>query len=325
MKLSIVIPNRNDTVMLAVTVRCALESLKSVDGGTEIIVVDNSDVDFWQLISSRHEGPWKSPLAMAYIDECKIKLIRQSFPSMYSAKQTGVEAASGDYVMTMDSHVITGYHTFKTLAKFLDDDKDEKVGFVYAPIGYMDRHEKIAKHQMNVTERLFGPWGKRVDRPTKICWNFGSHMFRRQWFLDTIGYGFFAREQMSWGGGEFYTAIKGWLLGKENWVIPTNPQYHIGPYGARLEKLTGYKFRVYGASGSGPQGIGILSAFYALGGDAAKKEARKSEEGLRSQYGLDIDRDWELASGFVGSDREWISRNRKISFEKFLTSKPWTE
>ena len=319
MKLSVIIPNRNDTVMLGITIRVALEALKALDSDYEIIVVDNSDEDLWRLLNKPDIGP----LCLGYQKESKLKLLRQEFPSMYSARSTGIREAQGEYVFNMDSHVLTGYHTIKDLIEFMDTDIEEKIGFVYAPIGWMNRHERLSKHYIDVSEKIFGPWGKHVDESTKICWNFGSCICRRKWFLETLGgYGFFDRERISWGGGEFYIALKSWLLGFENWAIPTNPQYHIGPFSKELEKLTSYRYRLYGTSGNGKQGLGILSAFYALGGNEAKGEARKSE-GLKTQYGLDVDKDWVVARKKVGKDRQWILEHQAISFQQLLKERPW--
>ena len=66
MLLSVVIPNRNDTVMLGITVRSALEEMKAVPD-SELIVVDNSDADIWRLLKT----PNISPLSLKYVREGK--------------------------------------------------------------------------------------------------------------------------------------------------------------------------------------------------------------------------------------------------------------
>lgn len=324
MKASIIIPNRNDTIMLSITVRSALEELKSIDNDGEIIVVDNSDEDFWRVL----KNPDKSPLSLRYVREGKVRLIRQSFPSLYSARQTAIEAAQGEYIINNDSHVLYGRNVVKDVVDFMDNDKEKKVGLGFSPIGWITGPEILARHdiQPNAKGSIFGPWGRRYYEPTKISWNFGFRIARRDWLLNECkGFGFFAKKQVSWGGGEFYIAMKSWLLGKENWAIPANPMYHIGPFSPEIERLDGHRYRLYGKSGNGKTAIGILAAFYALGGHEIKDYVRKNEVGLAQQYSLDIDRDWPEACRLAKEDRRWIKEHQVMSFQDLLEQQPWME
>ena len=162
-------------------------------------------------------------------------------------------------------------------------------------------------------------------KPTKISWNFGFRIVEKEWFLESGGFGFFADEKVSWGGGEFYVAMKAWLFGRENWAIPASPMYHIGPFNKDIARVSGYRYRLYGASGNGKQGIGILGAFYALAGNYGKEYAKKNAEGLKSQYGLDVDKDWNDARRIAKKDREFIKQKQVMSFEELVDKKPWME
>jgi glycosyltransferase involved in cell wall biosynthesis len=320
MKLSVVIPNRNDTVMLGITVRSALEELKSIDNDGEIVIVDNSDEDIWRIIKTVNV----SPINLGYVEEGKIKLIRQSFPSLYSARQTAIEHAEGEYVYNMDSHTIVGYNSFRDLVDFMDNHKG--IGFGFAPIGWVSQHELYARHDIRTDEgSIFGSWGKQYDEPTKICWNFGSRICNRGWFLNTHkGYDFFAKERLSWAGGEFYIPIKSWLLGYECWAIPCSPQYHIGPFSSEIERRCGYHYRVYSDSGQGKPGVGILAAFHALGGDDGIEELKKTPQAY-SQYGLNLNGDLDYAKSLAKEAREDISKRQVISFKELLEKRPWNE
>lgn len=316
MKLSIIIPNRNDTVMLSVTVRSALEALKSIDNDGEVIVVDNSDEDIWRVLKAGQI----SPLA---VSEPRLRLIRQNFPSMYSARQTGIEASKAEYVVGCDSHTLWGHNVIYDVVKFMDNHPNCGMGF--SNIGWIDKPETHAKSELKENSQggLFGPWGGRLTEEKKITWLFSFRIARRKWFLDTNGHGFFAREKISWGGGEFYIAMKNWMMGSENWYIPTSPVYHIGPFNKRLEGIAKYAFRVYGSSGVGRQGIGILASFYALGGERYGREIALRNEKAFRQYGVQLDRDWEEAKKLAGSDREWICNNCKYTYEDIYERKPW--
>jgi len=322
MKLSVIIPNRNDTVMLGITVRSALEELKAIDNDGEIVIVDNSDIDLWTIIKTVNI----SPLNLGYVEEGRVRLIRQDFPSIYSARQTAIENAKGEYVYNMDSHTIVGRNQFKDLVSFMDGRKNGKVGFGFAPIGWVNQHETYARHDIRTDEgTIFGSWGRQYYEPTKICWNFGSCICNREWFLNVHGgYDFFASKRVSWGGGEFYVPIKGWLLGWESWAIPCAPQYHIGPHSKEIESRTPYRYRLYGDGGNGRTGVGILAAFYALGGEDGKEELLKVPR-VFEQYGLDIDRDWPKAISLAREAREDIEKRQVVSFKDFLKIRPWYE
>jgi glycosyltransferase involved in cell wall biosynthesis len=325
MLLSIVIPNRNDTVMLGITVRSALEELKSLGNDGEIVIVDNSDEDIWQILKTVNV----SPIDLAYVEEGRVKLIRQPFPSLYSARQTAIEQASGKYVYNVDSHMLIGHNSLKDLVDFMESyETYKKVGMAFAPICWLNKHESWARHDIRIDNGIFGIWGRQYKEPTKICWNFGSCIVNREWFLKVHGgYDFFAKQRLSWGGGEFYAALKTWLLGYENWAVPCSPQYHIGPWAPIIEKRTGIKYRVYGKTGTGRLGIGVFAAFYALGGDEMKEEALRAEkDGLGYVYlGLNVEEHWEEAKRIASEAYEDLQKRQVISYKQLMVKKPWQE
>jgi hypothetical protein len=306
--------------MLSVTIRSCLEELKAIPGGGEVVVVDNSDEDIWNVISRVNI----SPFSLGYVEEGKVQLIRQPFPSLYSARENAIRAAKGEYVYNMDSHTVVGRDSLKDSVEFMDKAGPE-VGMGFAPIGWLGQHELYARHDIRQDQgTVFGNWGRQYDKPTKICWNFGSRIHRRDWFLETHGgYGFYAKNRISWGGGEMYCALKTWLLGYENWAIPCAPQYHIGPFSKEVERL-GYRYRVYDRSGQGKVGIGVLAAFYALGGDDMQSEANKAKAGL-SQYGIDVERDWPEAKRLAEDDWQWLKERQVMTFAELMQKEPWSE
>ena len=115
---------------------------------------------------------------------------------------------------------------------------------------------------------------------------------------------------------------KSWLLGYENWAIPCEPQYHIGPYSNKIQQRTSYRYRQYDSTGSGKVGIGILSTFYALAGEDGKQEAIKAAKGL-AQYGIDPERDWDTAKSYAEEDWQWMKQHQKITLKELLETKPF--
>lgn len=323
MKLSVVIPNRNDTVMLGVTVRSILEELKAIDNDGEIVIVDNSDEDLWNIIRSVNI----SPIDLAYVEEGRIRLIHQSFPSLYSARQTAIEKAQGEYVYNVDSHTIIGHNSLLDLVNFMDRGS-LIVGMAFAPIGWMSKHEAFSRHDIRTDQgTIFGSWGRKYKYPVKICWHFGSCIFNRDWFLNVHGgYDFFATKKMSWGGGEFYVAMKTWMLGYENWAVPCSPQFHIGPFSNEIERRAGYRYRLYDKTGHGKIGIGIFAAMYGLGGDEMKEEALKAEVAGVGRYGgISVEKDWEEAKLLAYDGWENLKKRQVTSFKSLMEHKPWVE
>lgn len=320
MKLSVVIPNRNDSVMLAVTIRSCLEELKSIDNDGEIVVVDNSDQDVWKVISTVNVSPFN----LGYVEEERVRLIRQPYPCLYSARDYAVRNARGQYVYNMDSHTVVGHNSFRDLVEFMDS-AGPRVGMGFAPIGWLAQHELYARHDLRTDQgTIFGNWGRLYDTPTKICWNFGSRIVDRKWFTDIHGgYDFYADKRLSWGGGEMYCALKTWLLGYENWAVPCSPQYHIGPFSEQVQKL-GYRYRLYGSSGNGQVGFGVLAAFYGLAGEDGLEEAKKAGSGLR-QYGIDVDRDWPKAREVALETWERNKPRFTTTLAEFVAAQPWME
>lgn len=321
MMLSVVIPNRNDTVMLSITVRTCLEELKAVPGGGEVVIVDNSDEDLWKIISTVNI----SPLSLGYVEEGRVQLIRQPYPCLYSAREEAVRHAKGKYVYNMDSHTVVGHNSLKDLVEFMEQ-AGPKVGMGFAPIGWISQHELYARHDIRVDQgTIFGNWGRQYEKPTKICWNFGSRICNREWFLNVHGgYGFYAKKRLSWGGGEMYAALKTWLLGYENWAVPCSPQYHIGPFSSAIERRTPHRYRVYNNSGQTKTGIGVLAAFYALAGEEGKEEALKATVGLK-QYGITVEDHWPEATKLAHDD--WIDlQSRQVTtLKKLIEDAPWAE
>lgn len=303
--------------MLGLTVKSVYENLAGLEDGGEVIVVDNSDLDIYNVLNV----PSISPLAFS---ENNFKLLRQDFPSMHSARQMGIEAARGKYVLMSDSHVLWGRDVIKDVVEFMDKTPMCMQGF--SPVGWLDLPSSFAKSRLLLNKEggIYGPWAGKLDaEPKKVPWFFGFRIARRDFFLQSGGYGFFAKKKISWGGGEFYSALKTWMFGGECWTIPARPCYHIGPFNKYIERVANYRFRVYGSSGNGQQGMGILAAFYALGGEEFGREEARINRKAFEQYGVRLERDWEEAKKLAEEDRQWIDENKKVSYEEIIKTKPW--
>ena len=331
MKISVIISNRNDVAMLSVTVRSALEELKPLgpDSG-EVIICDNSDNETYKLI--------KGAIPSGYCRDGKVKIFRQSFPCLFTARETAAKNSSGDYILCLDSHMLCGRDMILDLVNFMDRHKDDpKLGFAHAPISWCHQHESRARHDRDMTRNELGPWGSAYNYEKKITWKGMPWICRRSWFLDNLnGYGALSQHHLSWGGGDMHIGIKPWLLGYENWAVPTSPGIHIGPF-PKIDTITGekdsaqvgkvgdgYKYRLWSDSGVGPHAVGFLVSCYVLGGEDMMK---RNEATIKERFGryINIPEWWERAKQFGKDEKAWLDAHKVMTFEQLLSNKPWDE
>lgn len=314
MKLSVIISNRNDVTMLAITVRSCLEALKAVKGGGEVVIVDNSNEKYRDMV--------KGVIPRGYILDKRVQLLWQDFPCLFYARDTAAKAAKGQYIACLDGHMLVGHNMFKDMVDFMNRHRDDpKLGFGHAPISWAHQHENKSKHDRNVTECELGSWNTKYQDERKITWKGMPWICRRNWFINKLGgYGALSEHKVSWGGGDILIGTKPWLLGFENWAIPTSSGIHIGPF-PNIDGKDGSKYRVYSVSGNHPAITGYLVALYVLGGVEA---IRRNKEAInRNWKWYDVDKFTPLAIELGTNERKRILRDQVMSFEEYLKNKPW--
>lgn len=313
MRVSVIISNRNDTAMLAVTVRSILEELKAVPSGGEVVICDNSDRQQWDWIRS---GEF---VAKRYFHDKQVRLYRQEEPCLFTARETAIEQAKGEYIMCLDSHMLVGHNTIIDLVNFMNRHKDdEKVAFAHAPISWVHQHEMHAKHDRDVAKHELGPWGAAYDHDQRITWKGMPWMCRKNFWKKIGGYGALAEHHVAWGGGDMHIGVKPWLLGYENWAVPCSPCIHIGPFSQRARQE--YTYRVYSQSGRHTTSIGFLISCYILGGEEMMK---RNAPVVKEKFKLDIEGNWEKAKKLGQREKDWLDTNKVMSFQEWLERKPW--
>lgn len=332
-KLSIIISNRNDLSMLAVTIRSCIEELRPLGKGAgEIVVVDNSDEDIYQLIISG--------MPMGYCRDGILQIHRQNFPCLFTARETAAEKAKGEYILCLDSHMIVGRDCLLNLVNFMDRRKDDPtLGFAHAPLSWAHHHERNAKHDRDISVHELGSWGLMRNTEQTITWKGMPWICRRSWFLDRNkglnAYGALAQHRVSWGGGDMHIGVKPWLLGFKNWAVPTNPCIHIGPFPKRdiqpgnphvtkidKEFKDRERYRLYAKSGEFPHTFGFLVSCYVLGGEAMMK---RNKEALAQRFGkfIQVEKWWKKAIELGSDEHEWLKKRQVMSFEEFCKNRPW--
>lgn len=312
MKVSVIISNRNDLTMLSITVRSVLEALEMVPD-SEVVVCDNSDKEKFDVLNSF--------LPYQYVRDEKVRVIRQNFPCLFTARETAIRESRGDYVLCLDSHMLVGHGMIADLVSFMDQqDFNEKMGFAHAPINWCHQHFRHSKADRNMQTCELGDWGSLYDCSRKITWKGMPWICRKQWFIEHLrGYGALSQHKLSWGGGDMHIGIKPWLLGYENWFVSTRPGIHIGPFPGRHD--SGHPYRLYSTSGNYPACLGFLVSCYVLGGEDMMK---RNEKAIAERFDhFNVRAHWGKAKELGHEEREWMLSNQKISFDELLKRQPW--
>lgn len=331
-KVSVIISNRNDVGMLAVTVRSCIEEFRVVKGGGEIVIADNSDAAVYANINSI--------IPTGYIKSNIVKIVRQDFPCLFSARELAAQHARAPYILCLDSHMLCGRDMIKDLVDFMDSRSgDPKLGFAHAPISWAHQHERVARHDRDMSQHELGAWGTKHDVAKPITWKGMPWICRRKWFLDREnglrGYGALAEHRLSWGGGDLHIGVKPWLLGYVNWAVPTNAGIHIGPFPkidtdpkdpntTKVAKTVNHmnRYRLYAESGYGPHTVGFLVSCYVLGGE---KMMLRNKAAIQQRFGryINLDEWWMRAMALGADERKWLDERKVMTFEKLLEVKPW--
>ena len=330
--LSVIISNRNDTAMLSVTVNSCIEELRPLGlKNCEITICDNSDEEVYKSLNSC--------LPIGYVKDGLMKIYRQDFPCLFTARETAALRSSGKYICCIDSHMIIGRGMFRDLVKFMERNEDDKtLGFAHASVNWAHHHSRSAVHDRDMSKNELGDWNRKYSHTRTITWKGMPWICKREWFLDKDkglnAYGALSQHKISWGGGDMHIGIKPWLLGFKNWAVPCNSAIHIGPFpkinlkgDSKVDasgEANGYKYRLYSASGSYPHAFGFLVSCYVLGGE---KMMNRNKRAISNRFGkyINVDKWWHKAMELGQDEKAWLDERKIMSFEQLLERQPWND
>jgi len=228
----------------------------------------------------------------------------------HSARNKGVEMARGKYVFFSDAHMSYGQGFFKKMIQATE----ESCGLVHAGIGWMGgfpaRSGTIGmQYTLKLGEEIKGTWAPYIVVPDKWFYiaaqGHCSVMVNRQQFLDFGGYPDVHR---SYGGGEFYTDMKWWLFGSSVVVEPRAIGYHLASGRGYTYNHDDYIHNV-------------LNIAYALGMDDWRERAYLNW--LRRGRKEVLDRIMKQGELEMESDRAFIKKRMKKSFNELIAEQPW--
>lgn len=329
MRVSVIISNRNDDAMLSVTVRSVLEELRPLGRDGEVIIVDNSDEPIYKHLEAGSYIPPK------WTRQGLVRLVRQDYPCLFTARETAFKEAKSDLVLCLDSHMLVGHRMIADLVEFMERRKeDSKMGFAHAPISWCHHHEDHSKHDRCMKVHELGDWNRQYNEERRITWKGMPWIVRKEVFWAIGGYGALSEHKISWGGGDMHIGIKPWLLGFENWAVPCAPAIHIGPFPKVAN--SSHKYRLYSASGKHPASFGFLVACYTLGGEAMLQRnldavwnhqafGWQSKRRNPAQNKKHFEDHVALAKKLGERERKWMLERQIMSFEELLEVQPWNQ
>lgn len=328
MKLSVIMSNRNDLVMLNVTLNNLIEHFKDLPFECEVVIGDNSDKREWDLMGVAIPDGWKK--------RGWVRVVRNPQPGFTTARMMAAEEAKGEYIFCIDSHVLIGQHTLRDSVAFMDRMSDKSdLGFGHPPIRWAHQGPAAVKHTLKISKHGCpnGGWDGRYTEDRPMWWKFMPWICRRDWFLDTLkGYGTHAANRVSWGGAEELMQVKSWMLGYEQWAIHTDEVIHIGPYTPEVIATGQYKYRTYGPHGRFPHGVGVLIARAVLAGpDIGYQLSMADEDRFYNRHKIrlsDVQKGrtinyWELACQVAEKEHKWLMERAKWDYMSLISEKPW--
>ena len=314
MKLSIIIPARNEWPHIVHTIHDMLNNLEA-DGWTqkdfEIIIVDNcSNDDVYPQRGTAGTTSYLEGRGMYY--NRILKVVRFAIAGNHTARNRGAEVARGKYLYFSDGHMSFKPHFFTNIVKACE----ESGGLVHGAVQWMGAypptpHAMGYGYTLKLGEEIKGTWNNYCVNPDK--WFYVSSQghwgvcVRRDQFLHFGGY---PEVHRTYGGGEFYLDIKWWMFGSNVVTAPNAVGYHLASSRGYSYNHDDYKHNV-------------LNIGYALGMDDWRERAYINW--LRKTNKETMDRMMEEGEREMQSDRRFIRMKRKKSFNQLITEQPWNE
>lgn len=316
MKLSVIIPARNEWPQIVFTIHSILAAwetsypklgLKQED--MEIIIVTNCSTDR-DPVRTAVKGTVEHLMPRGIFSNRYVRVLYDPLAGNHSARNKGVEMARGEYCFLSDGHMSYAPEYFYWMLKACE----ESGGIVHSPIGWHGTYPPQQRalgyqYTIKVGDEWRGTWAQRCL--TEEDWFYipalghCSLMFKRDQFRDFGGYQAYHK---AYGGGEMFVNMMWWMYGSVCVCEPRAIAYHL-----HSERGYAYHHDDYIEN--------ILGCMYALGIDDWRertyinymKKCRKDR----------MDQLMERSAKVHQSRRDEVLRRRKKTFNELLVEKPW--
>jgi len=309
MKLSIVIPARNEFPNIVFTIYSIVHDLETFlkPGDWEIIIVNNASDD--EVFPRRGMGGTTDYLmARGMYWNRLLKVVYDPQAGNHSARNKGAEVAKGEYVFFSDGHMSYNKGFFKSMLKTCE----ESGGIVHGTINWMGAYPPTQVgygYTIKLGEEIKGTWNNyKVDDKWFYIPAQGhcSVMVNRQQFLDFGGYPKYHR---TYGGGEFYLNMKWWMFGSNVAVDPNAFGYHLASGRGYTYTHHDYKHNVFyiGKCLGMDEWVDRTYINYLRHHDKALMDRMMAEAEEEANRG----------------ERAFIDKHKKKTFNQVIVERPW--
>lgn len=309
--LSVIIPARNEFPNVVHTVFSVLHCLEA-DGfkpqDFEIIIINNCSDDY-KYPKRGTGGTTDYIMPRGAFWNRIVRVLYDPIAGNHSARNKGAKIARGKYLFFSDAHMAYRPGFFKSILKTID----ESNGLVHGCLQYLGAYPPVDSsggygYSLKLGEEIKGTWNnyKLADTwfyvPAQGHWGLGC---LKSQFMRFHGY---PEVHRTYGGGEFYTDIKWWMFGSSVVVDPQAIGYH-------LAAGRGYSYH------HDDYIHNVLNIAFSLGMDDWRERAYINW--LRNGRKEVLDRIMEEGEKECAEDREFIEKNRAMTFNELIVSRPW--
>jgi glycosyltransferase involved in cell wall biosynthesis len=310
---SIIIPARNEFPQIVFTIYSIIADLESFlkPQEFEIIIMANCISDWYNVEKDRRgtQGTVDYLMGRSIFFNRIVKVCYDPIAGNHSTRNKGAKLARGKYLFFSDAHMAYSPGFFKKMIRAID----ETDGVVHGAIGWLGGYPPKDQdfgyqYTMKLGEEIKGTWANYKLCDDYFYIPFQGHCclgVKREQFLKFGGYPEYHR---CYGGGEFYFDIKWWMLGSRVSVEPNALAYH-------LCSSRGYSYNYDDYIHN------VLAIGLALGMDDWAERAyinwcRRGNLERMKQI-------WEQAKKKTVKDREFIEKNRVMTFNQLLVDRTW--
>jgi len=315
--LSVIIPARNEFPNVVHTFYSILHCWEA-DGfdpkQIEIIIVNNCSTDWldpkYDSSKPGDRGTTNYLMPRGAYNARILRVIYDPLAGNHSARNKGARIARGKYLFFSDAHMAYRPGFFKYGIQAVE----ESGGIVHGGIGWMGAYPPHdsgvgMQYTIKLGEEWKGTWNNY--RPWSDRWFYipaqghCSVLVKRKQFLEYGGYPDIHR---TYGGGEFYTNMKWWMMGLTVATEPRAIGYHLASGRGYSWNHDDYIHNVFNCA-------------YALGADDWLERTYLNY--LRNGRREVLDRMMNEARIEMAKDREWIESKRVKTFNELLIERPW--
>jgi glycosyltransferase involved in cell wall biosynthesis len=295
MRLSIIIPTRNEHATLWFTLQGLLAQLRMHDGSVEIIVADNE----------KKLNPKGAMKIVGDLHDARVRYVHAgAIQSPYYPRDVGAEAATGEWICFLDSHVLMAENWLDVVIDGIHRGYP-KDAIVHYPVSFNDPKIRWGHYKLRLDTDFWGSWGPRAKGTNHIPYRIAATgiwamTMTRSWYVDTLRG--FNTEFRGYSGGEPYLDLKSWCMGGQVLMDPcTGGSHYSGPRGYKagwIERIRNFAIAIEVID---PSRLGTFTAHYMAKVGGPKVKVAVSE-------------------GVAAAQKEaaWFNEHRKLSLPQLL-------